>query len=286
MRRLSLLLLGVTFAVAQAAPPRPADALDPSLLDPAAFTQQSATGMELYVAEEALKDGPQGVVWTRTGKVNFRGVKFGEGRDLGVRHLRIGFTQPVAVGSVLVRGGGTLSVLKADAKYPGNLSDDTQWLPAARLVEGAEKNSEVEQDGYALWVLPPGTQTRALRFSHVPAPGDREMAGWLGGVWILPERVGNVAPQALAQSAARDDVSARLNDELANKGWNAWDNGEQGAALPLSPEHPAVVTLTWPAPVKLSGLCLLWAGCSAVEIDAFTGPAEGGVRDAAEANWR
>ncbi|HEV7405805.1 MAG TPA: hypothetical protein VGO11_22870, partial [Chthoniobacteraceae bacterium] len=233
-----------------------------------------------------LKDGPQGVVWTRTGKVNFRGVKFGEGRALGVRHLRIGFTQPVAAGSVLVRGGGALSVLKAGAKYPGDLADDAQWLPAARLVEDAEKNAEVDQDGYALWVLPPGTQTRALRFSHVPAPGDREMAGWLGGVWVSPDRLGNVAPQALAQSEARDDFSAKLNDELANKGWQAWDNGEQGAALPLSPEHPAVVTLTWPAPVKLSGLCLLWAGFSAVEIDAFTGPAEGGVRDAAETNWK
>lgn len=30
------------------------------------------------------------------------------------------------------------------------------------------------------------------------------MAGWLGGVWINERRIGNVAPQALAQSAARD----------------------------------------------------------------------------------
>lgn len=274
--------LGCT--AAHAAPPV-SGALDLALLDPATFAQ-SLAGAESPVPEEARKDGPQGVVWTRTGKVNFRGVKFGEGRALGVRHLRVGFTQPVAAGSVLVRGGGALSVLKEGAAYPGNLADDAQWVPAVRLIEGTEKNTEVEQDGYALWVLPPGTQTRALRFSHTPAPGDREMAGWLGGLWILPERVGNVAPQALAQSAARDDFSAKLNDELANKGWNAWDNGEQGAALPLSPEHPATCTLTWPAPVKLSGLCLLWAGFSAVEIDAFTGPAEGGVSDAPEASWK
>jgi hypothetical protein len=72
------------------------------------------------------------------------------------------------------------------------------------------------------------------------------MAGWLGGVWILPERFGNVAPQALAQSAARDDASAKLVDESNNRTWQTWDNGEKGAALPVSSEHPEFVTLTWP----------------------------------------
>src|SRR5207249_2684146 len=113
------------------------------------------------------------------------GVKFGEGRELGLRHLHIGFVQPIATGSVLVRGGGALSVLKANAAYPGDLADDSQWQPAERLTGDAASHAEVDNGGVALWVLPPGTQTRALRFSHVPAPGDREMAGWLGGVWVL-----------------------------------------------------------------------------------------------------
>ena len=59
-----------------------------------------------------------------TTKPEFRGVKFGDGRVVGVRHLRIGFTESIAVGSVLVRGGGVLSVLKADAAYPGNVAVD------------------------------------------------------------------------------------------------------------------------------------------------------------------
>jgi hypothetical protein len=77
------------------------------------------------------------------------------------------------MGSVLVRGGGTLSVLKADATYPGNLADDAQWQPAERLVDGALSHAEVKEEGYAIWTLPPGTKTRALRFTCSILQGQR-----------------------------------------------------------------------------------------------------------------
>jgi hypothetical protein len=121
------------------------------------------------------------VVWTQKSRPDFRGIKFGEGRETGPRHLRIGFARPIPIGSVLVSGGGILSVLKASATYPGDLNDDTQWQPAERLVNGAPSHAEVAAGDYALWLLPPVTETRALRFSHTPAAGDREMAGVLGG---------------------------------------------------------------------------------------------------------
>ena len=187
-----------------------------SALDKAAFTQW-VDGKETPIAEDAAKGGPAAVMWTAKSKPDWPGVKFGDGRDAGVRHLRVGFAESIAVGSVLVRGGGVLSVLKADAAYPGNMADEAQWMAAERLADGVVSRKEVDNEGYALWVLPPGTKTRALRFSHSPSPGDREMTGWLGGVWILEQRFGNVAPQALAQSSARDDVSARLVDESNNR---------------------------------------------------------------------
>ncbi len=254
-------------------------------LDAAAFAQWEA-GAESPVSAQVAKDGPKAVVWVEKAVPDWRGVKFGEGRESGVRRLRVGFAEPVAVGSVLVRGGGTLSVLKAGAAYPGNLSDDSQWLPAERFVAGAASRAEAKGEDYALWSLPAGTQTRALRFSHVPAAGDREMAGWLGGVWVLKERLGNVAPQALAQSVARDDVSAKLVDGSNNRMWEAWDNGEKGAALPVSAEHPEFVTLTWPVPVRLSGLALLWVGFQSVEIETFTGAASEPVGEAAATKWK
>src|SRR3954452_25500872 len=179
-----------------------------SLLDPPGFTQW-LDGKEKNVAEGAGKSGPSAVVWTKTSKPDWQGVKFGEGLATGVRHLRIGFREGIAIGSVLVRGGGVLSVLKADALYPGQMADDTQWLPAERLMNGEVSIRPVDNEGYALWVLPPGTKPRALRFSHSPAPGDREMAGWLGGLWISEQRLANVAPQALVRSQARDYVSAK-----------------------------------------------------------------------------
>ncbi len=253
-------------------------------LDKAAFTQW-LRGDESPVAEDAAKDGPHAIVWTTQKRPDWRGVKFGAGRAVGVRHLRIGFTEKLAVGSVLVRGGGTLSVLRPGAVYPGDVADDTQWLAADRIVKGEVSRQEVGNEDYAMWVLPAGTQTRALRFSHSPTPGDRELAGWLGGVWINAQRLGNVAPQALAQSTARDDVSAKLVDESNNRTWLTWNNGEQGAALPVSPEHPEIVTLTWPQPVTLSGICLLWTGFSAVEVDAFQGDANASIREAADSNW-
>ncbi|MGB2823613.1 MAG: hypothetical protein WBF17_21715 [Phycisphaerae bacterium] len=254
-------------------------------LDEATFAQWVG-GRESPIAEDAAKRGPSAVVWSGRKRPDWRGVKFAQGRAVGLRHLRVGFTQNVAVGSVLVRGGGSLSVLKSDATYPGDLADDSQWIAAERLRGGEVSRKGVGSEDYAMWVLRAGTVTRALRFSHSPGPGDRETAGWLGGVWINEGRLGNVAPQGLVQSVARDDVSAKLIDESNNRTWGTWSNGEQGAAVPVSPRHPEIVILTWSKAVKLSGLCLLWTGFSAVEVDAFTGGAGENVREAADSSWR
>ena len=254
-------------------------------LDKAAFAQWVG-GEESPIAEDAAKGGPSAVVWSGRKRPDWRGVKFAEGRAVGLRHLRVGFTENIAVGSVLVRGGGSLSVLKPDATYPGDLADDSQWIAAQRLLNGEASRKEVGNGNYAMWVLPAGTVTRALRFSHSPGPGDREMAGWLGGVWINEGRLGNVAPQALVQSVARDDVSTKLVDESHNRTWGTWNNGEQGAAAGVSPKHPEIVTLTWPKAVKLSGLCLLWTGFSAVQVDAFIGAENENVRQAAASKWQ
>lgn len=270
MRFTLALLLLASPAASRAAEPAAFGPIQASLLDREAFAQW-LDGKETTIPDQAARGGPRAVVWTTNGRSDWPGVKFGEGRSPGVRHLRIGFTAPVTVGSVLVRGGGTVSVLKADAAYPGDLADDAQWVAAERLVQRQVSNQEVDSEGYAIWVLPAGTRTRALRFSHSPRPGDRELAGWLGGAWVLAQRCANVAPQAWVRSVARDDISARLVDESNNRQWQTWDNGEKGAVQPISAAHPETVTLTWPRPVALAGVCLLWTGFSAVEVEAFTG---------------
>jgi hypothetical protein len=282
-RLLLHVLLLVSPAALHAAEPFPA--LDATLLDSDTFAERVGTAPEAPVKDAAIeKFGPWSVVWTKQLRPHWKGITYGRSRETGVRHVRIGFTQAVPVGSVLVGGGGALSVLKADVPYPGDLADDSQWLPAHRLVNGEESTAEVASGAYGVWVLPPGTSTRALRFSHTPTPVDRETSGTLSGCWLLPERLGNMAPQALVQSRARDDVSMRLVDELHNS-WRTWENAEEGVPLRVSAEHPETVTLTWPKSVSLSGVCLLWTGIGACEIDAFTGDDEANVREASDASW-
>ena len=177
-------ILTVIFSLPLAGLDAADDAFQPiggTAFDRAAFTQW-VDGRESPFTEAEARGGPNAVVWTSTTRPEYQGVKFGAGRVSGIRHLRIGFSDDIGAGSVLVRGGGGLSVLKADAVFPGNVADDSQWIPAERLVDGKPSRMAVGPEGYALWVLPADTKTRALRFSHTPNPGDSEMAGWLGGV--------------------------------------------------------------------------------------------------------
>src|SRR5207302_5408180 len=107
-------------------------------LDAAAFAEWIGGGER---APDAAKEGPQQVLWTRNSRPDIHGVTFGESATPGARHLRIGLKAPMAAGSVLVRGGGQLSVLKAGAAYPGDLAREADWLPAER-IKGAEVSRE------------------------------------------------------------------------------------------------------------------------------------------------
>lgn len=258
------------------------------MLDRAAFTVW-VDGRESAVPLPAPKNGADQVVWTQNSSVEWSGVEFGDSKTPGARYLRIGFTAPVPVGSVLVRGGGQLSVLKPGVPYPGHLNVPAEWISAQRLVMAADRSSgmggsdlrvgatEVGREEYAVWVLPPGTQTRALRFAHTPNPIDRSYAGWLGGAYILADRLANMAPQAQATTRANPEKADLLNDSDNNRMWGAWDNLSRDhrdpteRAEPVSRSHPEDILLTWPRPITLNGLCALWAGFSAAEVQTYTG---------------
>ena len=276
----------IPLSLLQAAEKQRFESLDPALLDHSTFQQWVAGAESPLPPNPEITNGPLAVVWTKQERPYLWGVKYGVGRDAGRRHLRVGFVQEIPVGSVLVGGGGTLSVLKSGAAYPGNLNDDSQWIAAERLVDGKKSHAEVAEGDYGMWVLPPGTRTRAFRFSHVPAAGDRELAGTLSAAWVLSQRWGNVAPQASVQTRARDDASAKIVDESNNRTWQTWENAETGAVAPISSEHPEIMTLTWTKPVTLGGVCFLWTGFGACEIDAFVGADDANVNEAQAASWK
>ena len=214
-------------------------------------------------------------------QIEWQGLKYGDSKIPGPRHLRIGFKAPVAIGSVLTKGGGRLSVLKPDAPAPGDLQKDDVWIAAESLGSG-----ESLDDEFRLWTLPPGTATRALRFTHDAKAADPAYAGYLGGLYAIPERLANIAPQAVAVTRARNEHAAKLTNGTNDGTWGAWDNGKEGAAVEISKENPETILLVWPAAVPLRGLAALWAGFGAAEAQSFVGPAERHPRESTDPDWQ
>ena len=216
-------------------------------------------GAERAVAGTAVRAR----LWTTTRGPLYGQLLFGAGSQAGTRSLRIGLRAPVGLGTVVVRGGGVLSVLRPGAAYPGDMGDDSQWLPAMRLVGGQSSTAEVGPDGYGVWELPAGTRTRALRFTHTAGATDTNFAGVLEGAYLLGGRFANLAPLGTVQVSQNQVAAPMLNDERF-KG-STWDNGP-AFHDPVTEENPAWVQLTWAQPVTLRGVALLNAGFSAGQV--------------------
>ncbi len=270
-------------SVVEAAAPRwyPQLTVRAAQLDPEAFEQEVAGQTS---PGPITKNGVTDIIWTADSQPDWKGLPFGNDASPGPRHLRIGFREEVPVGAVLVRGGGQLSVLKSSAAYPGPLADDALWVAAERLNNNEVGAAEVAAGDYGLWVLPPGTRTRALRFTHTVEPTDRETFGWLGGLMVLPQRVANVAPQAVVAASALPEAAGKVVDGSHNN-WATWENGPDGAARVISAEQPEWLILAWPQPRKLSGLAFLWNGFAAAEIEAFAGEANAPLAAAPATDW-
>lgn len=247
--------------------------LKPDDLDPAAFLEW-VDGVER--APEA-KSGPKHVMWTASTAGEWNGMSYGGSKTSGPRHLKIGFKKPVEIGSVVVRGGGLLSALKTGVA--GKLDDDAQWIPAQRLKKG-----EVDRQGFAVWTLPPGTTTQALRFTHASTASDKDYAGWIGGVYVLKGRYGDPAAQATATASANEHHAAKFVNGRHDD-WSPWDNMTESAAV-VTKERPEWVLLTWPTEIPLRGLCALQAGFSQGEVQVYAGPADRHPRDAAASDWK
>lgn len=224
-------------------------------------------------------------LWTlATAPVTSAFVSYGASSQPGIRRLRIGFTAPVAIGSILVRGGGQLSVLRPNVPYPGNVADDSEWIPAQRIVDRQLSTAEVPPNGFAMWVLPPNTQTRALRFSHTAVPTDSNFAGTLGSFYILSGRYANLAPQAAVITSSNAAAANGLHNETYDVSRD-WDNGPD-FDHPVSADRPEWITLVWPRPVALRGLAALMAGFNAADAQVFIGPDSASVRGAPESDWQ
>ncbi len=238
-------------------------------------------------AEKPMEKPSQGISTKTTAP---DGVSFGDSNQSGIRHMRIGWKTPLTAGTVLVRGNVRVSALKADAAYPGNMANEGEWIPAVRIKGGDVSKDEAAPEACVVWVLPPNTATRALRFTHSAAAGDKSRAGWIGGISIISERLANIAPQAIVPGSGRNEETARMAAaRILNESYDigsAWDNGPNGGAKVVSPENPETVMLIWPQTVKIRGLNALWAGFASAEVDMYKGAPDCHPSEAKEADWQ
>ena len=260
-------------------------------LDPAAYAEW-VDGHETPIESNSGKDKarqPEGAVWTQTTVPTHASRSFGDSKTPGRRHLRVGFAVAEPVGTVVVVSDAALSVLKPGAAYPGNLGDDSQWLPAVRLDGRQVGQSEGSRStSLCTWVLPPGTQTRALRFTHTAELADKSYEGTVGGVYVLATRVANLAPLAQVVSRSNSDKAGKLVNGNTDGFWSAWDNiasrtGERSTTIADDPEW---FVMSWSAPQSLNGMAFVFPGFESIEIQAYAGPAGVHPRDGADKDWR
>ena len=228
---------------------------------------------------------PNTSLWTPATEQTVRGTVFGDSKTAGARYLRIGFEKPVAIGSILMRGNVQVSVLKPGASLPGNVTDDSQWIPARKIKGGKVSDEENSYDEENVWTLPEVVTTQAIRFTHTAQATDRSFAGFLGGAALFPGRWTNMASQAIASAGASDQYSYRLNDENARYGWENISNRDGDRAQTIV-QNPEWAMLTWSQPVTLGGVGLLGNEFGTAEIQAYTGLESKHPRDASEADWK
>ena len=258
--------------------------LTPALLDPSATAEwvdgQSKSREDfLDAGSKPHFRNPLGwVVSMPPAKMGWGQIAFGAEGAPGPRHLRIGLNEAVPVGTIITRGKLTgVSVLKPTAPYPGDLGDESQWIPA-------KKNFGKD---LSVWSCPPGTTSRALRFSYDCPPDEQKRAGGLSGVYVMAGSYNNLAGSAMPFTARNQSAAALLNDGLGG-GYGApsgWSSGDKERQSVISAENPEMVSLLWERPVELQGVCLVFPVFGKVEVQAYTGPAEKHPREASDADW-
>jgi hypothetical protein len=176
------------------------------------------------------------------------------------QHLRLAFTEPQAVGTLILPDAVEVSALKSDAAFPGDLSDDSQWTAFA-AAPGALR----------VLTAPAGqAATRALRFTF-RNDGGKPWRGALHGAHLLPRRFESITSGA-AFTASSGTVGAD----------GKWETVRE---TPITPEAPATLIVSWPDERVWRGLALAGAFAKRIAVDAYTGPADVAPADAPESAW-
>jgi hypothetical protein len=225
------------------------------------------------------------IIWTTTNATSFRDVAFGQTRDLGPRHLRLTLKRAIPVGSLLVVGNCSVSVLDENVKDVGTLDRKSDWIAAQRIADGKITTEQPNGRAITLWTLPANTSTRAIRLTHVPQPTDAKFDGMVGGIYILTDRYADVANQAHITVSANPKEADKMIDGQ-NNSWKAWDNGEKGQDVEISKANPVWVQLSFPQAVQLSALEAFACGAGQVQLQILPDTFEGTLASATESDLK
>ena len=177
-----------------------------------------------------------------------------------VQHLRLAFTEPQAVGTLILPDAVEVGALKADAAFPGDLADDRQWIPFTAAAGPLR----------VLTAPPDQTATRAIRFTF-RNDGGKPWRGALRGAHVLPRRFESVTGGATFTAS-----SGTVGPD------GKWETVRE---KPITPENPATLTVVWPEKRTWRGLALLGVFAKRVAVDAYAGPADADPAAAPESAW-
>ena len=210
------------------------------------------------------------------------GLGFGRSPKAGRRHLRLAFKGEIPVGAIYLNSGHvSVSVLRANAEYPGDISKDDDWQPLVCLQGESRPSRTASGRGYSFWYGPGEMKTRALRITAtanetdpVDEGGNRQ--GGLGAVYILPEPLFNLGPYAVADATDNGRDAKNLVDGDVES-WNRWGT-ESGSG--------ASAILSWIEPVSVRYVGLGQPYATKIEILACTAGKNVHPRDAKESEWK
>jgi len=196
------------------------------------------------------------------GEVPSHGLWQGQESGEATQYMRLAFKNQQPVGTLIALQDLTVSALKADASFPGDVSKEDQWLLFPAVQAGRLK----------IITAPPALTTRALRFTfRNNAATDKPWKPNISGALILSHRLTNVLPGA-TYIVSSGEV----------KGDGNWSTTRE---RPITPDDPATMLVIWPDHRTFRALGFLNCFAKRLGVDVYTGQPEQDPATASETAW-
>jgi len=163
-----------------------------------------------------------------------------------IRHMRFAFKRPQPLGTIILPAtGARFSALKPDAPFPGDVTDDAQWMPLEEHTFGAVQ----------VVTPPPATATRAIRLTWTRRGRNQGCQG----LKILGHRFRNIAATAEMTATSGTVVNG------------AWKTARRPDGNPISALAPETLTIRWAQPQVVRGLALINPFVKELEVEIESG---------------